>query len=187
MMLEHALRLIAPESEELQGVVSSAKTHASEALEESRQAIHALWNSKPTAENPGDYVRKLLEAFQSTDIGIEADFHGLSPNLSEKTKWVMYRTVQEAITNAVKHGNASQIRISAWQHKRTMTVTVYSSGNESPLAWKMKHRSQHSPGRGLSSLGELLSDSGGRLVAGATEQGFQLTAYMPIDMGDSDG
>jgi len=184
MMLEHALRLVAPQSDELRSVVSMARTHASEALEEARGAIHALWKRRPSPQNPEDYVRKLIEAFASTDIAIDADFHGLSPNLSERTKWNMYRIVQEAITNALKHGNASQIRISARQHKRTLTVTVYNSVYWTSLARRIDRKPQHSPGRGLSSLAITLSESGGRLVTHHTAEGFLVTAHMPIDMGE---
>lgn len=58
-------------------------------------------------------IEDLVTEWQQThqQILCQLDFHGDEPNLKEEELLVIYRTIQEGLSNAAKHSNASHIDI----------------------------------------------------------------------------
>lgn len=101
------------------------------------------------------------------------------PSLSDRTILQILRIVQEALTNAVKHGHASHIHISAQMSStESLCITVENDGpGFSPKT--------HS-GRGLRNMHKRAHGIGGTLeisVADSEGKGTRVTLHLPVQRG----
>ncbi len=86
---------------------------------------------------------------------------------------VIFRCVQEALTNIVKHSNASACEISLSIEAQSIVLSVQDNGQNSE---------QVHPGNGLTGMMERVVKIDGELDYQALENGFNLTARFPINI-----
>lgn len=76
-------------------------------------------------------VRSIRE---STQLGIEDEVI-VSGSLPEEMQTLLYRLVQEALTNVVKHANASLVQLKMWEANGAVNVLIEDNGRGfSPLS-----------------------------------------------------
>ncbi len=92
-------------------------------------------------------------------------------SLGESIDSTIYRIVQEGITNAIRHGNASEIAIHLSSDGSKVAVTISDNGSG---AGEIKE------GIGLAGIRERLASVRGGLSAGNRAGGFQLYAWVPL-------
>jgi signal transduction histidine kinase len=84
----------------------------------------------------------------------------------------VYRIVQEALTNVVRHAHASRCEVLVATGPDEVTVSVLDNGRAVPLA---------GPGHGLRGMRERVEAYGGSLSAGsAPGGGFAVSAWVPV-------
>jgi len=91
---------------------------------------------------------------------------------------VVYRIVQESLTNVVRHSNARHVRISLRQAEGKLCVRVVDDGTQSADASAL---GTEAPGFGLTGLGERVTGAGGEFRAGWRTQGFTIEASLAIE------
>ncbi len=83
----------------------------------------------------------------------------------------LYRTVQEALTNAVRHGKASRVRVNFWVEGDDLRLTITDNGKGAFEVVK---------GIGLTGMEERIGALGGSIGIGrAPEGGFSLSSMYP--------
>jgi len=116
-----------------------------------------------------DLVRRMAEAGVDVTVEVEVD-HGQIPrslNLS------VYRIIQEALTNALKHGQATAVRVAVRRSGADLAIEVCDNGRGAPHG--------HAPGRGLVGIGERVALFGGTMTHGGGERGgFTISALLPL-------
>src|SRR6267142_1496825 len=113
-------------------------------------------------------------------IHIDATVSGRLPTATETT---IYRIVQEALTNAVKHANASNVWIRAWREDFTQCCTIRDDG----AGFKMR-RGQGTPrkGLGLVAMRERVSAIGGTLqIESRPGHGTEVSIRLPLEGNDA--
>ncbi|MCA6078805.1 tetratricopeptide repeat-containing sensor histidine kinase [Fulvivirga sedimenti] len=55
--------------------------------------------------------------------------HGVNQRLDQKSELHVYRIIQELVSNALKHSNATEVIVQVTQHDNEMTVTVEDNGS----------------------------------------------------------
>jgi signal transduction histidine kinase len=113
-------------------------------------------------------------------IHIDATVSGRLPTATETT---IYRIVQEALTNAVKHANASNVWIRAWREEFTQCCTIRDDG----AGFKVR-RSQGTPrkGLGLVAMRERVSAIGGTLqIESRPGHGTEISIRLPLEVNDA--
>jgi signal transduction histidine kinase len=114
-------------------------------------------------------------------IHIDATVSGRLPTAVETT---LYRIVQEALTNAVKHAKASNVWIRAWREDFTQRCTIRDDG----AGFKIL-RGQGTPrkGLGLVAMRERVSAIGGTLqIESRPGHGTELSIRLPLEGNDAD-
>ncbi len=110
-------------------------------------------------------------------IHIEAKFSGRLPGTVETT---LYRVVQEALTNAVKHAKAKNVWIRAWLKDRVLHCAIRDDG-----AGFDAQAAQAATGRkglGLIAMRERLSAIGGTLwIESSQRSGTELSIRLPME------
>ena len=113
-------------------------------------------------------------------IHIDATVSGRLPTATETT---IYRIVQEALTNAVKHANASNVWIRAWREDFTQCCTIRDDG----AGFKVR-RGQGTPrkGLGLVAMRERVSAIGGTLqIESPPGHGTEISIRLPLEGNDA--
>ncbi len=88
----------------------------------------------------------------------------------------VYRMLQECLTNALRHGNATEITVSFWVVEHAVRLSVADNGAGAK---------EIVPGIGLAGMGERVAHLGGTLKAENTAFGFLVTADIPLEQGQA--
>jgi signal transduction histidine kinase len=118
-------------------------------------------------------LAELIERVRATGIDVELDVYGTPRPIDAALELSVYRVVQEALTNIVRHANATQ----AWATVRWLPdrLEVEVADNGGGCA------SPTSGGHGLVGIGERVSLLGGVLETGpAAAGGFSVRARFPL-------
>jgi signal transduction histidine kinase len=114
-------------------------------------------------------------------IHIEATVSGRLPTATETT---LYRIVQEALTNAVKHAKASNVWIRAWREDLTQCCTIRDDG----AGFKMRRGAGSPPrkGLGLVAMRERVSAIGGTMqIESRVGHGTEVSIRLPLEASDA--
>lgn len=141
-----------------------------------RQSVKALRPDALEKLPLDEAIEKLIDEMgRSTGVNIDYHCQGkLSDSFDETEEETIYRTIQESITNAISHGNASNINIDIKRSEdNLLTIDIKDNGSGSTNPKK---------GFGLTHMEERLSMLGGSLYIDGSD-GFRVRAQMPIRWG----
>ncbi len=114
-------------------------------------------------------LRALARDLAGTDELIHVDFDvapGL-PTPRPAIELALYRTVQEALANAIRHGGARRARITLAHDRVGTELTVTDDGRGVPEDFRIETRGGH----GLAGIRERVTALGGRVQVGRAEGG----------------
>ncbi len=122
-------------------------------------------------------IEALLDRRRDDKLQIESDLR-LAPldpgdHLPPELETTVYRLVQEALTNVVKHARASAARVAVILEDGEMTVEVRDDG----VGFDTSARSK---GFGLAGMRERVGLAGGTLWLESREQGTEVCARLPV-------
>jgi len=117
---------------------------------------------------------------QHPELNIEIDLHGNLDDLGENINITLYRVVQEAITNVIKHAKARYISIELFEIldsevSRSAQLTIQDDGVGIDV-------NEVTQGMGLTGMRERILATGGEIYFDSSESGGVLiNALIPID------
>jgi signal transduction histidine kinase len=107
------------------------------------------------------------------------DLEGDLGDLGEALTLAVFRSVQEALTNVLKHAAASRVRLSVTRGDGRLEARIEDDGHGAPTALA-------GSGHGLVGMRERVVTLGGSLDAGpAADGGFRVRIVLPLP-GDSE-
>lgn len=148
---------------------------AREGMNEVRRSVRALRPDALERMQLTDALGKLCTEMQTTSqaeitLDLQADELRLSPDEED----AVYRIVQESITNAIRHGHATVVRVCITAAERRLGITVTDNGCGC---------TKIEPGFGLRHMRERLKLLNGTVKV-KSENGFELHAEIPLRWGD---
>lgn len=156
-------------------LLQKAQIHINESLEEVRQALHILWSKQKKPLHGTELIRYLTDNFQKlSGIRINLDFVSFPSALSARTEEILYRILQESMTNSFRHGKATKIDMAFWTSGTTFVVQIRDNGKKRP-------GNPTSEGIGLKGMRERIDEIGGTLTTEAVRDGFTVIARLPIE------
>jgi signal transduction histidine kinase len=164
---------LADEADALRGVEKTGRT----ALVEMRRLLGAMRRDGDDLElmpQPGlDGLDSLLEEVGRAGLPVRLHVDGEPAPLPRAIDLSAYRIVQEGLTNALKHANASHADVSVRYRADELQIEVRDDGPGSAAS--------DGQGHGLVGIRERVKIYGGEMTAGrATDGGFVLSARLPI-------
>ena len=114
-------------------------------------------------------LEDLVERIRST--GRQVDLWAEDLDLPASTARAVYRIVQEALTNAVKHTPVGGIRVQVERIGPDVRLEVINDCDRPP---------DPVPGHGLVNMRERARLEGGELEAGPADGGFRVRATLPV-------
>ena len=125
-------------------------------------------------------IRFLVDAIAKRtglSIDVQAEVSG-RPSITVET--ALYRVVQEALNNAVKHANATKVSIRAWQEERALNCSIRDDGEGFDPS--RNQEGTRPKGLGLLAMRERLSALGGTLrILSSPGEGTELSIRVPLE------
>ena len=148
-----------------------------EALAEMRRMVGVLRRPEEApalAPQPSlEQLDKLVEQARRAGLPVELRVEGESVQLPAGVDLTAYRLIQEGLTNAIKHAQATRAEVFVRYNGDRVELVVSDDGNGSPGGG--------GGGHGLVGMRERVSVYGGELEAGPRPSGgFRLRATLPI-------
>ncbi len=176
LCLANAERTVTALPAQVREDLRQARRLTKEALDDTRRWVRALKPLDLAHRSGSEAIQALTEAFG--ELGITTDFSATGPwpeEMDGELELVAYRFVQEALTNALRHGKAEHVKV---------TVHVTGEGISLAVADNGQGRAEGTvEGFGITALRERLTTRGGTLtVIDRPEGGFELCARIPFAM-----
>ena len=163
--------------------IQQASAAGRSALHEMRRVLGVLRDdteSPAMAPAPaiGD-LDALLQGVRRTGLDVRFETHGQLDDLGTGLELTIYRLVQEAVTNTVKHARTpSLIVVSIGRAADVVTVTIIDDGGTvehalGPVVGPVV-------GHGLTGMRERVAVHAGQVEVGPTATGWRVTARLPL-------
>jgi signal transduction histidine kinase len=156
-----------------QEIFQRLRNLASKGLNETREILHLIRQIQEPYTKSIETIYELKKIFQEvTGITVEVELGNMQYEYGLTVNQVLAKIIQEAFTNAIRHGKATRIRIQFWESSGQLSMKVTDNGIGASVIVK---------GIGLAGMEERLSAVGGSLTASLPpEGGFCLAITIPI-------
>jgi len=148
--------------------IENAKTIGTTLLANVRQTVSEFREEEDL--KLGDALSALIEGIPGREINLNINWDESLPD--ERQVEVLFRCTQEALTNVVKHSNATRCDITVSNDDRNLCLVVKDNGNE---------QSEIIPGNGLKGMTERINKVDGHLQFNQGADGFELLVTLPIN------
>ena len=153
--------------------LAKIKAAAQRGITDVRRSMHMLRPDDLEKLVFRDALRKLVEDFSdASGVEVELQFDSFPENLRQDQTDVLYRIVQESLTNASRHGHASRVKIFMAGAGDMLNIIISDNGVGCPEIKK---------GFGLHHMAERVELLGGTLAYWG-EKGFVLEVNLPRNM-----
>ena len=148
---------------------------ARQGIKDVRRSVGKLRPDALERLNLTEALKKMIEDITlTTHTHIVLDIQTKTMKFNADEEEVIYRVVQESITNAIRHGNADQISVVISRKEERLTLMIRDNG----IGCEEVHA-----GFGLKHMRERLELLGGTLSYHGAD-GFTITAQIPIRWGE---
>jgi len=128
MHLEFAEKICEIKPEKIKEIIIKSEDIAKSSISSLREIVNLLKKEREIEDFYGS-IGKLINNFHLiTDIDINFNADKNLDNLSPIIKSSIYKTIQEAITNSIKHGKATEINIEIFRRNSGINVFVTNNG-----------------------------------------------------------
>jgi signal transduction histidine kinase len=154
-----------------QHAIATIEQVARSTIGEIDQLVHALRDDAP-GQVPADpaALDELLDQHRAAGLAITTDLRGPRRALPRSVAWATYRILQEALTNAARHGRGSA-DVAVWFQPDAVEITV-----TNPAA---TNGQGFGGGHGIVGMRERATVLGGTLETQAGDDTFSLHARLP--------
>ncbi len=100
-----------------------------ETVKEVRSVSHSMMPNALIRSGLSSAVREFVQRISSTDqLKVDLEIVGLNDRLEQTTETVLFRVLQEIVSNIVKHANANHVTIQLIRHDQEITLMVEDNG-----------------------------------------------------------
>ena len=159
--------------ERTRGTFETVRDLASHGLKETRETLRAIRDIQSRSIVDLKSLNEIRDIFRTvTGIEVDLDTGNIRKDYGRTINKILMRTMQESLTNAVRHGHATYVAVYFWEEGDYLFMTVKDNGIGSKQVVK---------GIGLAGMEERLQEIGGSYTTGTSaEGGFKLEIKIPI-------
>jgi signal transduction histidine kinase len=170
--------------EEATEALEIIETNARRALEEMRLLVGVLRNVEVDAVDlvpaPGlASLGDLIDQAGHAGVKVAVEIVGETRSLPSGADLSVYRIIQEALTNVVRHAGPTNARLRIEYLENEIVVDITDEGGR---RWNPPHVDLTSGGHGIIGMRERVALYGGELSVGPRGRGFEVRASLPISV-----
>lgn len=159
LQAEAAIKMAGQRPEEALEQMERARDLAAEAFEEVHRSVRALKPPSLGEKSGAGALGALVRSFEGTGFDVSFWIEGEERRLPEESELVLYRALQEALTNAARHSGARRIDVYLSYGEKDVRLTVSDDGRGDV-------EKARTSGLGLAALKERVEALGGTCVTG---------------------
>lgn len=126
-------------------------------------------------------LRDMCQRFEEQwGTRVNVDAGAVDPHVGGMLGQETFRIVQEAVTNAARHGGASKVDVTLRTDGDMLMLAVADNGAGLPVRGRMSLAEMVEKGIGPSSLGERVAALNGQGVADSSDDGLRLEIALPL-------
>lgn len=176
MLAESTMDLLEPAQKKAIEILQQLISQAKEGVKDTRQALRELRAIDEVSPKGLRAIYQLIKVFQEVSgVQVEVDFGNAPWELEEDIDRILYRMIQEGLTNAFRHGNATHITIHLWiverENSSELVLRIHDNGKGSLDIKK---------GIGLQGMEERIQKLHGYVEAKNVPDGFEVSARIPF-------
>lgn len=171
MHLDFLEKVINKDNEKVKKIVVKAQSLARESMNNLRKAVYTLkedCTSKGLISSINDIIKNIS---CNNEIDIEFRFSDSIEDITPELKNIIFRIIQEGLTNSIKHGNAKKIRISILKSSDNIKVVIDDNGRGCNNIVK---------GNGLMGIDEKIRNLKGEVSYVSKDKGFKIEILIPL-------
>lgn len=180
MMMEAAIDLAGPHDGRLRQHLERIRDQTKEGLLEVRRTLQAIRRFESTPETGLKAIFRLVQSFdRATHLRIRLHLGDAPMSFGAEKDRIAYRVVQEGISNALRHGRATEIGIQFSRRGTGVAVAIVDNGSGFDVP---------AEGFGLMGIRERVAQVGGTVeIHGESGLGTRLSVWMPLEEGSAKG
>ncbi|EKQ71214.1 response regulator-like protein with receiver domain [Leptolyngbyaceae cyanobacterium JSC-12] len=175
IQMETAIALWKDNPDKAYEFLVEAKQLGSNALQATRASVSGMRTNPLQGQSLEAAIAALAEEFcRTTGIQPECQIQLAKP-LSSKISTVLYRIVQEGLTNIAKHANAASVQINLHSTETGLSLTIQDNGNGFQV-------DANRTGFGLQGMNERIAALSGKLsITSQPGSGCCITVLLPLE------
>jgi two-component system NarL family sensor kinase len=178
LLTESAIQRLPADENTVRPLLQRSLARLSQAMDGVREISHRVRPAELDVLGLAAALRQLGEE-SCTAAGVDFSFEagGEEPRgLSDEVRTTLFRVIQEALTNVLKHAQAQHVRLALASGDNGLKLTLQDDGHGFDLSAVAQHPRR---GIGLRNMRERLSDVGGRLEIVSSAEGTRIVAELP--------
>jgi signal transduction histidine kinase len=169
-----------PESDDASEALEDVKQASATALRDLRATLNLLRDATETAPTTPafdlDAIPSLVDHARSAGLQADVTVQVNGAAVPSAVGGAAYRIVQEALTNVLRHANASSAQVGVWTTSDSLDIEVTDDGRTDDM--------DASPGLGIRGMAERATALGGKVDAGpCASGGWRVHAVLPLSGG----
>ena len=117
MQIKAAQAIMHKNPNEAAELLRTAEMLSTDALKDVRNSVSALRDTSNLEEPLLSRIKSLLRPFENTGYNTQVDITGEETTLSPEVEVLLFRSLQEGLSNIGKHSNAKNIKVNIAYHK----------------------------------------------------------------------
>src|SRR5690606_16146475 len=118
-----------PEGSQAGALTDRALALLSESYDEMRHISHQMMPNALLKAGLSTAIKEFVDKIDGSSLKVDLTMEGLQERLSEQTETVIYRVIQEAVNNVVKHAGATHLSIQLTNDTDGLAVTIEDNGH----------------------------------------------------------
>lgn len=177
MMMEAAIDLAGQQEGPLRQHLERIRDQTKEGVLEVRRTLQAIRRVEPTPETGLKAIFRLVQSFdKATHLRIRLHLGDAPMSFGAEKDRIAYRAVQEGISNALRHGRATEIGIHVARQGAGVAIAIVDNGTGFGVL---------SEGFGIMGIRERVSQVGGTVeIRGEPGTGTRLSVWIPLEAAD---
>jgi signal transduction histidine kinase len=177
LMNKAALKQGTDLAEETRGIFADTIDQAQTGLDETRSALRLLREQRIERPQLRELIRRIQDSLTRSHVEVSFrldSIFGLGympPTFGDKLDAIIYRIIQQSISNAIIHGNADRIDIRLYYKRESLEILIKDNG---------KGADAIEYGIGIQGMKERLAEVGGMVEIENSRLGFKLSIQVPL-------
>ncbi len=164
---------IPPANKSLQDLLKLSETIINGIWENIEQEIYAIKNRKEDERTGLNRINDMIDVFRdATQIKVQVEYSNFPPSPGEQIDRILYRVIQEGLTNAFRHGKADSILVLLWQQQGALRLVIRDNGRGSG-------ENKNDSGMGLWGIRQRLATVNGNASFSSGPGGFEISVSIP--------
>jgi signal transduction histidine kinase len=175
MMLQATSAILHKDIGKAEQLINDARDYADRGINEIRHILRDIRDYAPASISLQNELLEIGKSFmKATDVGLAIEYGNWPVSFSKTIDSFFKSFMQEALTNALKHGHATDIIIICWMTDTHIIMSIADNGEgvSTPII----------EGIGISSIEDFVTRRNGAITIQSGNYGFKISASIPREV-----